>query len=151
MRARFNAHRGSKHGLSDNQERVNLASKHPDIVSQLAKQMATYTPYVDPSLSAEELRKYECVTTNVSGGIFPSPWWGEFNGPVRTFLPLGLRMYAWVLELTWDVFGCVAVLPTETWVIAARIVRIRSTSKVRAGVLVLLGIWKSVGGGERRR
>ena len=64
------------------QERVNLASKQPEIVAQLFKQMATYTPYVNPFLSAEELNKYDCVTTNVSGGLFPSPWWGEFNGPV---------------------------------------------------------------------
>lgn len=64
------------------QERVNLASKQPEIVAQLSKQMATYTPYVNPRLSAEELSKYDCVTTNVSGGVFPSPWWGEFNGPV---------------------------------------------------------------------
>ena len=67
------------------QERINLASKHPDIVSQLSKQMATYVPYVDPSLSTEELSKYDCLTTNVSGGVFPSPWWGEFNGPVRAY------------------------------------------------------------------
>jgi hypothetical protein len=68
--------------LADPGERVNLATKQPQIVAQLAKQMATYVPYVNPSLTAEELSKYDCVSTNVSGGVFPSPWWGEFNGPV---------------------------------------------------------------------
>jgi hypothetical protein len=53
------------------------------MAARLAKQMASYSPYVDPSLSTEELSKYECVSTNVSGGVFPSPFWGEFCGPVR--------------------------------------------------------------------
>ena len=62
-------------------ERVNLASKEPQIVAQLAKQMASYVPYVNASLSAAELSKYDCVSTEPHAQPWPSPWWGMFNGP----------------------------------------------------------------------
>ena len=62
-------------------ERVNLASKEPQIVAQLAKQMASYVPYVNASLSAAELSKYDCVSTEPGAQPWPSPWWGMFNGP----------------------------------------------------------------------
>jgi len=62
-------------------ERVNLASKEPQIVAQLAKQMASYVPYVNASLSAAELSKYDCVSTEPNAQPWPSPWWGMFNGP----------------------------------------------------------------------
>ena len=62
-------------------ERVNLASKQPAIVAQLAKQLATYKPYVSPGMSEVELNKYECLTTQVVGDAPFGTWWGNFSGP----------------------------------------------------------------------
>ena len=66
---------------ADPSERTNLAGEQPAIVAQLAKQMASYVPYVNASLSAAELSKYDCVSTEPHAQPWPSPWWGMFNGP----------------------------------------------------------------------
>jgi len=52
--------------LADESERVNLAPKQPAIVAQLQKQLATYEPYVSPSMSVAELSNYECLTTKTN-------------------------------------------------------------------------------------
>jgi arylsulfatase A-like enzyme len=67
--------------LADEEERVNIAAEHPAIVAQLSKQMATYTPYVEKSMSASELSGYECLTTNVTQSAPFGTWWGQFFGP----------------------------------------------------------------------
>ena len=64
----------------DESERVNLAAngQQPNLVTQLARQLATYVPYVDGTMTADELRGYDCVA---KGAKYPHPWWGNFTGP----------------------------------------------------------------------
>ena len=64
--------------LKDPGERNNLAAAMPQVVAQLAKQLATYVPYVDGKMTPEALAKYECVPANADG---THPWWGNFSGP----------------------------------------------------------------------
>lgn len=47
--------------LNDEEERVNIASDHPDIVDKLATQLSTYKYIVGPNMTAEELSDYECT------------------------------------------------------------------------------------------
>eukprot|EP01045_Picozoa_sp_COSAG04_P014835 COSAG04_NODE_1132_length_8130_cov_3.223882_5_plen_250_part_00 len=60
----------------DEGERVNLAPQHPQLVAQLARQLATYTAYVDGKMAPEELEGYHCVPP-----AYPSAYWGNFTGP----------------------------------------------------------------------
>ena len=62
---------------NDEAERVNLASQHPNVVEQLKAQLASYVPYVDGTMSAQELQGYDCVQSR----SYPHPWWGNFTGP----------------------------------------------------------------------
>ena len=65
--------------LSDAEERTNLAGQHPQVVAKLAQQLATYQPYVDGTMGAEELTGYECVPK--PWVRYPHPWWGNSTGP----------------------------------------------------------------------
>jgi len=67
--------------LADPGEKANLAHKSPAIVNQLSKALAGYVGYVPRGMSPQELEPYECLNTSVNGGIYPSPWWGNFSGP----------------------------------------------------------------------
>jgi len=67
--------------IADPSERVNQAPKQPAIVAQMARQLATYTPYIDKGMGAAELSKYECLTTNISDSAPFGSWWGDFMGP----------------------------------------------------------------------
>jgi arylsulfatase B len=60
----------------DEAERVNLAPQQPQLVAQLARQLATYTAYVDGKMASEELAGYDCVSP-----AYPSEFWGNFTGP----------------------------------------------------------------------
>ena len=70
--------------LADESERVNLASKQPAIVAQLQKQLATYEPYVSPSMSAAELSNYECLTTKTNQYTALMKEWCEYIGSARS-------------------------------------------------------------------
>ena len=67
--------------IADPSERVNQAPKQPAIVAQMARQLATYAPYIDKGMGAAELSKYECLTTNISDSAPFGSWWGDFMGP----------------------------------------------------------------------
>ena len=62
---------------NDEAERVNLATQHPGVVQKLQAQLASYTPYVDGTMSAQELQGYDCVQPRG----YPHAWWGNFTGP----------------------------------------------------------------------
>ena len=80
-------------------ERVNLAAKQPELVAKLKRALASYVSgnYASPGMSAAELEKYECITTEVTdacpcvGGVpgsascplkcITSAWWGNTSGP----------------------------------------------------------------------
>ena len=40
----------------------------------MAAKLASYTPYVDGNMTAEELQPYTCVTD-------PTEWWHNYAGP----------------------------------------------------------------------
>ena len=59
----------------DEAERVNLAPQQPQLAAQLARQLATYTAYVDGKMTPEELVKSaedflrSCLVTTSGGGV----------------------------------------------------------------------------------
>ena len=66
--------------VTDESERVNLAEQYPNMVLQLSQQLATANAnrYVDGTMAAEELAKYDCAP---AAGPYPRTWWGNFTGP----------------------------------------------------------------------
>ena len=50
-------------------------SSYKQLVTEMIAKLASYTPYVDGNLTAEELANYDCVAG--SGGEL----WGNFVGP----------------------------------------------------------------------
>lgn len=62
--------------VADESERINIAAKYPEIVSDLAAKLQLYNvPQANASIDHEILaRDYNCVTDI-------RPWWGNFSGP----------------------------------------------------------------------
>jgi hypothetical protein len=66
--------------VKDASERTNVASQHPNVVAQLAAELARANnrTYVDGTMSPQPLAPYTCEP---GGSKFPSAWWGNFSGP----------------------------------------------------------------------
>jgi hypothetical protein len=60
--------------LADEEERVNIAAQHPDIVKQLAAQLDSYSWYTNASMTAEELAPYECAKLKNEDEQWPANW-----------------------------------------------------------------------------
>eukprot|EP01047_Picozoa_sp_COSAG01_P006449 COSAG01_NODE_233_length_20982_cov_14.774458_8_plen_151_part_00 len=67
--------------LHDPAERFNVAAEQPVIVALLARQLATYAPYVNKSMSTAELRDYDCLVNTAAPTAPFGTWWGDFFGP----------------------------------------------------------------------
>ena len=76
--------------ISDESESHNLANQpeHAADVEHLAQRLASYSHYVDGSMTEEELEPYECVPhsldNNSAHALAQDAWWGNFQGPCCT-------------------------------------------------------------------
>ena len=73
--------------ISDESESHNLANQpeHAADVEHLAQRLASYSHYVDGSMTREELEPYECVPhsldNNSAHALAQDAWWNNFQGP----------------------------------------------------------------------